>query len=76
MDSADRVREGIVRGMCGDTEYSLNIHQNSPKGHIHGIRGIEPLVQDMLQVQPVSSSEYSHVRQSVEGGAGASAREF
>ena len=25
-DSADGVREGIVRGMRGDTEYSLNIH--------------------------------------------------
>ena len=64
-DSADRVREGIVRGTCGDTEYSLNILQNSPKGRICEFRGIEPLVQDMLQVQPVSSSEYSHVRQSV-----------
>ena len=26
MVSADGVREGIVRGMHGDTEYSLNIH--------------------------------------------------
>ena len=42
-----------------------NIHRNSPKGRIHGIRGIEPLVQDTLQVQPVSSSEYSHVGQSI-----------
>ena len=48
-------------------EYSLNILRNSPEGHIHVIRGIEPLVQDMLQVQPVFSLEYSHVGQSVTG---------
>ena len=55
-NSAHGVREGIVRGTRGDTEYSPNIHQNSPTGHIHDIRGIEPLVQDMLPEQPVSSS--------------------
>ena len=33
-----------------------NIHRNSPTGRIHEIRGIEPLVQDMLPEQPVSSS--------------------
>ena len=46
-------------------EYSLNIFQNSPEGRIHEIRGIEPLIRDMLQVQLVFSSEYSHVGQSV-----------
>ena len=46
-------------------EYSPNILRNSPEGCIHVIRGIEPLVQDVLQVQPVSSSEYSHMGQSV-----------
>ena len=56
IDSTDGVREGIVRGTRGDTEYSPNILRNSPTGHIHDIRGIEPLVQDMLQEQPVSSS--------------------
>ena len=61
-DSADRIREGIVRGMRGDMEYSPNILRNSPTVRIHDIRGMEPLVQD---VQPVSSSEYSHVGQSV-----------
>ena len=64
-DSADGVREGIVRGTRGDTEYSPIIHRNSPEGRIHDIRCIEPLVQDTLQVQPVFSSEYSHVGQSV-----------
>ena len=64
-DSADGVREGIVRGTRGDTEYSLNILQNSPEGRIYEFRGIEPLVQDVLQVQPVSSLEYSHVGQSI-----------
>ena len=54
-DSADGVQEGIVRGTRGDTEYSPNILRNSPKGRIHAIRGIEPLVQDVLQEQPVSS---------------------
>ena len=37
-------------------EYSPNILQNSPTGHIHVIRGIEPLVQDIEPEQPVSSS--------------------
>ena len=46
-------------------EYSPNILQNSPKGRIRDIQGIEPLVQDMLQVQLVSSLEYSHMGQSV-----------
>ena len=55
-DSADGVQEGIVRGTRGDMEYSPNIHRNSPTGCIHDIRGIEPLVQDMLPEQPVSSS--------------------
>ena len=55
-DSTDGVREGIVRRTRGDTEYSPNIHQNSPTGCIHDIRGIEPLVQDMLPEQLVSSS--------------------
>ena len=64
-DSADGVQEGIVRGTRGDTEYSPNIHRNSPKGRIHDIRGIEPLVQDTLQVQPVSGLEYSHMGQSI-----------
>ena len=64
-DSADGVQEGIVRGTRGDTEYSPNILQNSPEGRIHAIRGIEPLVQDVLQEQPVSSLEYSHMGQSV-----------
>ena len=55
-DSADGVREGIVRGTRGDTEYSPNIHRNSPTGRVHDIQGIEPLIQDMLPEQPVSSS--------------------
>ena len=46
-------RQGTRRDCKGDMEYSLNILQNSPTGRIHVIRGIEPLVQDMLQVQPV-----------------------
>ena len=48
-------RRGMRRDCKGDVEYSPNILQNSPTGRIHDIRGIEPLVQDMLPEQPVSS---------------------
>ena len=47
-------RRGTRRDCKGDMEYSPNILRNSPIGHIHDIRGIEPLVQDMLPEQPVS----------------------
>ena len=49
-------RRGMRRDCKGDVEYSPNILRNSPIGRIHDIRGIEPLVQDMLPEQPVSGS--------------------
>ena len=53
--SEDRLRRRGTRRDCkGDVEYSLNILQNSPTGRIYDIRGIEPLVQDMLPEQLVS----------------------
>ena len=55
--SEDRLhRRGTRRDCKGDMEYSLNILRNSPSGRIHIIRGIEPLVQDVLPEQPVSGS--------------------
>ena len=49
-------RWGTRRDCKGDMEYSPNILRNSPTGCIYDIRGIEPLVQDMVLEQPVSSS--------------------
>ena len=61
-------RWGTRRDCKGDvvTQNILRIFsENSPAGRTHDIQGIEPLIQDMLQVQPVSSLEYSHVGQSI-----------
>ena len=60
MDSADGVREGIVRGTWRHRIFS-KYSPRQPNRAIHDIRGIEPLVQDALQVQPVFSLDYSHV---------------
>ena len=55
--SEDGLRRWGTRRDCkGDVEYSPNILRNSPTGCKHDIRGIEPLVQDMLPEQPVSGS--------------------
>ena len=61
-------RQGTRRDCKGDvvTWNILRIFlDKSPEGYIHSIQGIKPLVQDVLQVQLVFSSEYSHVGQSV-----------
>ena len=61
-------RRGMRRDCKGDvvTRNILQIFsETAPKGAYMIFQGIEPLVQDMLQVQPVFSLEYSHMGQSI-----------